>query len=138
MMLYCTNKQVSHCTNKQISHNQTTNISNNTTNETHHRAGKVGGAATLSSTQANLLERQQIMEFKRRYNNSSSSSPSSKGSRMPGNYTGRSSLDTPAELVLCMNCKGECIGCAGVEGEFVFLYVVVNLILFGRRRRRGG
>lgn len=39
---------------------------------------------------------------------------------MPGNYAGRSS-DNRAELVLCVDGKGDCIGCAGVEGELFIL-----------------
>lgn len=98
-------------------------------------AGKIGGATTLSTTQANTLERQQIQEFKKRYgsslssssfsrsSSSSSSSNSSSGSgsvnRLPGRYADKliPAFDARAELVLCVNSKGECLGCAGVEGE---------------------
>ena len=93
----------------------------------------------LSSTQANTLERQQIQEFKKRYgknnkknngnkmslSSSSSSSSRTAGSsgsmnRLPGRYADKlliSSFDSRAELLLCVNTKGECLGCAGVEGE---------------------
>jgi len=54
------------------------------------------------------------MEFKKRYK---SARPVASGSnRLPGNYAGKS-LDKQAELVLCVDGKGECVGCAGVEGE---------------------
>jgi hypothetical protein len=79
---------------------------------TQSRTGKVGGAETLASNQAASLERQQIAEFKKRYK--SRALPS--GSRLPGRYAGRSS-DSRAELVLCLDSKEECIGCAGVEGK---------------------
>ena len=102
-------------------------------------AGKIGGASTLSVTQANTLERQQIQEFKKRYNNKnntnnkSSFSRSGSGSgagagsigssnRLPGRYADKQSpLDSRAELVLCLNDRGECLGCAGVEGEFLVM-----------------
>lgn len=74
------------------------------------RTGKVGGAKSLSANQAATLERQQIAEFKKRYK----SRPQPSG-RLPGNYAGRSS-DSRAELVLCLDSRGECVGCAGVEG----------------------
>ena len=84
-----------------------------------HRTGKVGGADTLSPTQANSLERQQIMEFKKRYkaNNVSNSAKGNNITRLPGNYAGRVRSDSRSELVLCLDGRGECIGCAGVEGE---------------------
>lgn len=79
--------------------------------------GKIGGAKKLSSSQSNSLERQQIMEFKKRYYKPSSSKSGSP--RLPGNYAGRTSsaLDSRAELILCLDGKGDCIGCAGVEVE---------------------
>jgi ribosomal protein S18 acetylase RimI-like enzyme len=56
------------------------------------------------------------MEFKKRYK---SARPVASGSnRLPGNYAGKS-LDKQAELVLCVDGKGECVGCAGVEVEKV-------------------
>ena len=75
------------------------------------RTGKVGGTEKLAPNQAASLERQQIAEFKKRYK--SRTVPSG---RLPGSYAGQSS-DSRAELVLCLDNKGNCIGCAGVEGE---------------------
>ena len=75
-----------------------------------YRTGKIGGAEKLASNQAASLERQQIAEFMKRYK--SRALPSG---RLPGRYAGQSS-DARAELVLCLDNKGECIGCAGVEG----------------------
>jgi hypothetical protein len=39
--------------------------------------------------------------------------------RLPGRYADKliPTFDARAELVLCVNSKGECLGCAGVEGE---------------------
>ena len=65
----------------------------------------------MSQQQASSLERQQIAEFKKRYK-----SRTIAGGNLPGAYAGRSS-DSRSELVLCVNGNGECIGCAGVEGE---------------------
>ena len=76
------------------------------------RTDKIGGADKLAPQQSNSLERQQIMEFKKRYKQKVTGS----GNRLPGNYAGRTS-STRAELVLCVDGKGDCIGCAGVEGE---------------------
>lgn len=76
--------------------------------------GKIGGADKLTPQQSNSLERQQIMEFKKRYK--PKVTVGSGLNRLPGNYAGRTS-DTRAELVLCVDGKGECIGCAGVEVE---------------------
>jgi len=60
--------------------------------------GKVGGGAkTLSPAQSMSLERQQTMEFRRRY-----------GSKM-------STADRRAELMLCRTPDGEFLGCAGIE-----------------------
>ena len=80
------------------------------------RTGKVGGADKLTPQQSNSLERQQIMEFKKRYK--PKVTVGSGLNRLPGNYAGRTS-DSRAELVLCVDGKGECIGCAGVEGELI-------------------
>ena len=74
--------------------------------------GKVGGGAdTLSPKQAFQLERQQVAEFNKRYRRRA---PRQSG-RLPGNYAGQS-LDSNAELVLCVNGSNEVIGCAGIEG----------------------
>jgi hypothetical protein len=79
--------------------------------------GKVGGGAEkLSPKQAFQLERQQVAEFNKRYRRRVGV-PSG---RLPGNYAGRS-FDSGAELILCVNGSGEIIGCAGVEGERIFL-----------------
>lgn len=82
------------------------------------RTGKIGGADELTPTQSNSLERQQIAEFKKRYK--PKITVGSGSNRLPGNYAGRSS-DNRAELVLCVDGKGDCIGCAGVEGELFIL-----------------
>ena len=82
------------------------------------RTGKIGGADELTPTQSNSLERQQIAEFKKRYK--PKITVGSGSNRLPGNYAGRSS-DNRAELVLCLDGKGDCIGCAGVEGELFIL-----------------
>lgn len=82
------------------------------------RTGKIGGADKLTPTQSNSLERQQIAEFKKRYK--PKIAVGSGSNRLPGNYAGRSS-DNRAELVLCVDGKGDCIGCAGVEGELFIL-----------------
>ncbi|KAL7505689.1 hypothetical protein ACHAXN_003128 [Cyclotella atomus] len=104
--------------------------------------GKVGGAETLASNQAASLERQQIAEFKKRYK--SRALPS--GSRLPGRYAGRSS-DSRAELVLCLDSKEECIGCAGVEVEKIkkmdgydgsFVGPVMSNLAISRKYRRKG
>ncbi|KAL7535750.1 hypothetical protein ACHAXR_006707 [Thalassiosira sp. AJA248-18] len=106
--------------------------------------GKIGGATTLSSNQAKSLERQQIMEFKKRYK---SSRPVASGSnRVPGNYAGRIS-DSRAELVLCLDGRGECIGCAGVEVEKIkkmdgydgsFTAPLMSNLAISRKYRRKG
>lgn len=85
--------------------------------------GKVGGgASSLSTTQASTLERQQILEFKRRYKSApAQQAGGGSGSRLPGNYAGRrsSSMDKRSELVLCVGGSSgggeEVAGCAGVE-----------------------
>jgi len=85
--------------------------------------GKIGGASTLSQSQSSSLERQQIAEFKKRYNakrSTASYAAASKAggsNRLPGNYAAMASaaMDSRSELVLCVDGKGECIGCAGVE-----------------------
>lgn len=65
------------------------------------------------------------MEFKKRYYKPSSSSSNKTGGspRLPGNYAGRTSsaMDSRAELILCLDGKGGCIGCAGVEGEVLYI-----------------
>ena len=81
------------------------------------RTGKVGGATKLTSSQSNSLERQQIMEFKKRYKQKITISGNN---RLPGNMAGRANQDSRAELVLCVDSKGDCIGCAGVEGKFYY------------------
>uniref|UniRef100_A0A6U3U1B8 N-acetyltransferase domain-containing protein n=2 Tax=Ditylum brightwellii TaxID=49249 RepID=A0A6U3U1B8_9STRA len=64
--------------------------------------GKVGGGAkTLSPAQATSLERQQIMEFRRRY-----------GPKM-------SKADRRAELLLCRSSSGDFLGCAGIEVDLI-------------------
>ena len=84
------------------------------------RTGKVGGATKLSSSQSNSLERQQIMEFKKRYKQKVTTSGLN---RLPGNMASRSNAaDSRAELVVCVDSKGDCIGCAGVEGK---LYTIL-------------
>jgi len=58
------------------------------------------------------------MEFKKRYKAAATATAAANNSRMPGSYAGRSSSnknDSRSELVLCLDGKGECIGCAGVE-----------------------
>ena len=82
------------------------------------RTGKIGGADKLTPTQSNSLERQQIAEFKKRYK--PKITVGSGSNRLPGNYAGRSS-DNRAELVLCVDGKGDIYGCAGVEGELFIL-----------------
>ena len=84
-----------------------------------YRTGKVGGATKLSSSQSNSLERQQIMEFKKRYKPKVTTSGLN---RLPGNYANRSNTDSRAELVVCVDSKGDCIGCAGVEGKLYTYY----------------
>lgn len=92
---------------------------------TTNRTGKIGGGADkLSGNQAASLERQQIAEFKKRYKSRASTTT---GSRMPGSFSGRS--DSRSELVLCLDGKGEVIGCAGVEGELRLLTGALYLIL---------
>ena len=58
------------------------------------------------------------MEFKKRYKQKVTISGNN---RLPGNMAGRISQDSRAELVLCVDSKGDCIGCAGVEGELFIL-----------------
>eukprot|EP00571_Detonula_confervacea_P005367 CAMPEP_0172313276 /NCGR_PEP_ID=MMETSP1058-20130122/19903_1 /TAXON_ID=83371 /ORGANISM="Detonula confervacea, Strain CCMP 353" /LENGTH=323 /DNA_ID=CAMNT_0013026905 /DNA_START=46 /DNA_END=1017 /DNA_ORIENTATION=+ len=116
--------------------------------------GKIGGADSLSSTQSSSLERQQIAEFKKRYNAKRSTagaaaSVAAKGSnRLPGNYATQSaSLDSRAELVLCVDGKGECIGCAGVEVDKIKIMdgydttitgpIMSNLAISRKYRRKG-
>jgi len=97
--------------------------------------GKVGGADTLSSNQANTLERQQIMEFKKRYKVTGGGK--GKGNNLPGNYAGRS-IDSTSELVLCLDGKGECIGCAGVEYDTTFTAPLMSNLAISRSYRRKG
>ncbi len=86
---------------------------------TTNRTGKIGGGADkLSGNQAASLERQQIAEFKKRYKSRASTT---------GSFSGRS--DSRSELVLCLDGKGEVIGCAGVEGELRLLTGALYLIL---------
>ena len=87
-----------------------------------YRTGKVGGATKLSTSQSNSLERQQIMEFKKRYKPKVTTSGLN---RLPGNMASRSNTDSRAELVVCVDSKGDCIGCAGVEGK---LYTILRWI----------
>lgn len=64
-------------------------------------AGKAGGAAELAPFQRSSIERQQVLEFRRRY----------------GPNSGRSTnpADRRAELLLCRDASGTFLGCAGIE-----------------------
>ena len=110
MHILCTKNIHILCTKTYTSYAQT----QTNTNYTYYRTGKIGGADKLTPQQSNSLERQQIMEFKKRYK--PKVTVGSGLNRLPGNYAGRTS-DNRAELVLCVDGRGECIGCAGVEGE---------------------
>ena len=104
--------------------------------------GKIGGAAELTPSQASSLERQQIAEFKKRYK---VSRPAASG-RLPGDYAGRS-VDKESELVLCLDSRGECMGCAGIEVETIkkldgydgsFRAPLMSNLAIGRQFRRKG
>jgi len=60
-------------------------------------SGKAGGAAELSPFQRSSIERQQVLEFRRRY-----------GPKMRG-------ADRRAEILLCRDGSGTFLGCAGIE-----------------------
>jgi len=103
--------------------------------------GKIGGASELTQSQASSLERQQIAEFKKRYKVSRPAT-----GRLPGNYAGRSQ-DKESELVLCLDSRGECMGCAGIEVETIktldgydgsFRAPLMSNLAIGRQFRRKG
>lgn len=92
------------------------------------RTGKVGGGTqALSPPQRKSLERQQIAEFRRRYG------PTLK-------------IDRRSELLLCKSVRGEIMGCAGVEvdyisrpdgGDRVSAPLMSNVAVGRKFRRRG-
>lgn len=93
-------------------------------------AGKVGGGAkTLTQSQSSSLERQQVLEFRRRY-----------GKKM-------SNRDRRAELLLCRNGGGEFMGCAGLEIDNIskadglsnrFSAPLMSNLAVGKKFRRRG
>lgn len=115
--------------------------------------GKIGGATTLSTAQSSTLERQQIAEFKKRYNakrstaTAAASAAKAGGNRLPGSYAASSAMDSRAELVLCVDSQGDCIGCAGVEVDKIKTMdgydttitgpIMSNLAISRKYRRKG-
>ncbi|KAL7465023.1 hypothetical protein ACHAXS_005351 [Conticribra weissflogii] len=103
---------------------------------------KIGGADKLSPRQAQSIERLQIAEFKKRYKSREIAS----GTNLPGAYAGRTS-DVRSELILCVNGKGETIGCAGIEVEKIkkmdgydgsMIGPLMSNLAIGRQYRRKG